>query len=46
MKEKEQTTLRLPAEEMRKYIKEAYEKGYSLNTYLIMLIRLGYQNPQ
>lgn len=42
--EKEQTTIRLPAEELNLYVKEAYEKGYSLNAYLIMLIRKGRQH--
>lgn len=44
-KEKEQTTLRLPADEMKYLNDEAYKLGYSLNTYLTMLIRLGRQHP-
>lgn len=43
-KEKEQTTLRLPADEMRGLNDEAYKLGYSLNTYITMLIRLGRQH--
>lgn len=39
--EKIQTTLRLPAEEYEQCAKEAYKHGYSINTYLTLLIRQG-----
>lgn len=41
--EREQTTLRLPAELKEKLQQEAVEKGISLNGYILLLIDTGYQ---
>lgn len=42
--EKEQVTLRLPAEVLEKLRQEAFEYGLSLNAYIIILIRKGHQD--
>jgi predicted HicB family RNase H-like nuclease len=39
--EREQTTIRLPAELLEALRREANERGYSLNGYIIRLIELG-----
>lgn len=43
-KEKEQISLRLPAQLKEELVKEAYKYGYSFNEYLLILIHKGRQN--
>lgn len=42
-KEKEQVSLRLPAQLKEELIKEAYKLGYSFNEYLLILIHKARQ---
>jgi predicted HicB family RNase H-like nuclease len=41
MKEREQTTIRLPADLKKKLQQEADEKGISFNSYVLILIDKG-----
>lgn len=41
MNEKRKVSINIPENECEELFKEAYDKGYSLNTYLLILIRIG-----